>query len=144
MQITDALRAVLCALLGVTLTSCNREPKRPPLHAVSGTVTFQKGPAPGAVVVFRPITPGLLKNTLPHGEVGPDGTFRIGTYELGDGAPEGEYVITISWPEVKPEPGGGESIGGDRLNGRFSDPTNSTLKIQVKQGSNELEPIRVD
>jgi hypothetical protein len=105
---------------------------------------FQRKPAVKAVVVLRPVVPGPLKDTLPHGEVGPDGSFRIGTFAADDGAPIREYVVTITWPEVKPEPGGGESVGGDRLGGRYSDPAKSTWRIQIKEGDNDLEPFRLD
>lgn len=135
--------SLLIPLFAVVLVSCSRE-SRPSVHPVHGVVTFQKKPATKAVVVLRPVAPGLLKDTLPHGEVGPDGTFRIGTYAVDDGAPTGEYIVTITWPETKLEPGGGESIEGDRLNGRYAEPTKSPWKVRIKEGKNELDPFRID
>lgn len=134
---------LLCLLSALALPACSRE-GRPPLHPVRGTVTFQKRPAVRAVVVLRPVSPGPLKDTLPHGEVQPDGSFRVGTFAADDGAPAGEYIVTITWPEVRPEPGGGESMGGDRLGGRYSNPAKSPWRIQITEGGNALEPFRLD
>lgn len=106
-------------------------------------MTFQKKPAAKAVVVLRPAAPGPLGDTLPHGEVGADGAFRIGTFGTGDGAPAGEYVITITWPEARTDPSGDE-VTTDRLKGRFADPARSPWKVTIKEGENELGPFRLD
>src|SRR5262245_15278033 len=45
-------------------------------------------PDPSATT-SKTITPGAQTNS--------DGNFSIGTYELGDGAPNGDYVMTIQW-----------------------------------------------
>jgi len=135
---------VLFASLALTLTSCAREPPRVPVYATRGTVLFQKKPAPKAVVVLRPVSSGALKQLLPHGEVGSDGTFQIGTYDLTDGAPVGEYVVTITWPETKTDPAGEEVVGGDRLKGRYNDAAKGQWKVQIKEGSNELPPFLLD
>lgn len=95
------------------------------------------------MVVLRPVSDSL-GSLLPHGEVGPDGSFRIETYEPGDGAPAGEYIVLITWPDLKTDPGGGEVAVGDRLNGRFKDPAKSPWKVLIKEGNNELEPFRLD
>ncbi|OWK35816.1 hypothetical protein FRUB_08379 [Fimbriiglobus ruber] len=109
-----------------------------------GTVTVQKKPAAKAVVVLRPVTPGPLKELMPHGEVGPDGTFRVGTYADNDGAPAGDYTVTITWPESRTDPKTGDEVNGDRLQGRFGDPAKSPWKVTIKAGDNELEPFRLD
>lgn len=136
-------RAGLLLVAVSALTGCSRE-SRPPVHPVRGSVTFQKKPATKAVVVLRPLAPGPLKDVFPHGEVGPDGTFQIGTFAEGDGAPAGEYAVTITWPETTKDRDGVEVTGGDRLNGRYSDPAKSKWKVTIKEGSNELEPFRLD
>lgn len=135
-------RSGLLPLALLAVTACSRE-SRPPVHPVRGSVTFQKKPAAGAVVVL-PAAPGPLKDVFPHGEVGPDGTFQIGTFAAGDGAPAGEYAVTITWPATKKDLDGVEVVGGDRLKGRFGDPAASKWKVQIKEGDNVLEPFRLD
>jgi hypothetical protein len=137
------LAVVFVSISIVATSSCSHD-DRPQLHAVRGTMTVQKKPAVKAVVVLRPVNPGLLKNLLPHAEVGPDGTFRIGTYGDGDGAPEGEYRVTITWPTTRTDPKTGDEISEDRLKGRYNDPTKGTRKVTIKVGNNELEPIQLD
>lgn len=122
--------------------SCARD-SRTAVHPVRGTVTFQKKPATKAIVVLRPVAPGSPNDPLPHGEVGTDGTFRIGTFGAGDGAPAGEYVVTITWPEARTDPSGDE-VTTDRLKGRFADPARSPWKVTIKEGENELGPFRLD
>ena len=133
----------LFAILALALASCSRE-GRPPVYPVRGTVTFQKRPATKAVVVLRPVAPGGPKDVLPRGEVGPDGSFQIGTFADGDGAPAGEYAVTVIWPEAKKDADGADVVEGDRLGGRFNDPARSKWKVQIKDGPNDLEPIRLD
>lgn len=134
--------SVLFAALALTAASCSRE-GRPPVYPVRGTATFQKKPAAKAVVVLRPAAPGAVNDALPHAEVGPDGSFRIGTFGADDGAPAGEYVVTITWPEARTDPSGDE-VTTDRLKGRFADPARSPWKVTVKDGENELGPFRLD
>lgn len=118
--------------------------KPPPLHEVRGTVMIQKKAATKAVIVLRPVSSETVGKLLPHGEVQADGTFRIGTFADGDGAPAGEYRVTITWPESRAEPDGVEIASGDRLKGRFNDPAKSKWTIQVREGNNVLEPFILD
>lgn len=136
------LLALLAAPLVLVLASCSGE-GCPPLHPVRGAATYRNKPAARAVVVLRPVAPGPLKNTLPHGEVGPDGAFRVGTYEAGDGAPAGEYVVTVTWPETRTDPAG-DPVTTDRLRGRFADPARGAWKVTIREGDNELGPFRLD
>ena len=136
--------AALVAVLAATILSCSREPARPPLHPVQGSVTVRNKPAVKAFVVLRPVAAGPSKEALPRGEVGPDGTFRIGTYSDADGAPAGEYVVTITWPETRTDSKTGDEIIEDRLGGRYADPAKSSLKVTVQAGSNDLPTFRLE
>jgi len=102
--------------------------KRALSHPVSGLVTLNGKPLRQAVLTFH----GEVAAT---GETADDGTYRLGTRKPGDGAPAGEYVITIAWPE-RDEKGGVKADGKDRLQGRYADPKTSALKVIVAPGSN--------
>jgi hypothetical protein len=60
------------------------------------------------------------------------------------GAPAGDYIVTITWPEeapAKPKVMSTEQSPPDmpdRLNGRYSLPTRSTLQAVIKAGSNTI------
>ena len=131
------------AILAVVFSSCTRN-THPPLYPVQGMVTVQMKPAKNAVVVLRPISPGPLKDLLPHAEVSPDGVFRIGTYAANDGAPAGDYIVTITWPASRTDPKTGDVISEDLLMGRYNHPAKSQWTITIKPGNNELEPFRLD
>ena len=113
--------------------------KPPPAVPVTGTLTYkhpQKGPVPaaGALVVFNPI-PGDDKNLyFPQGTVRPDGSFALTTAADGDGAPPGEYGVTVLW-KAGAKPSGGEERGGeDRLGRRYADPKAPRFKQTVAAG----------
>lgn len=73
-------------------------------YVAHGKVRFKKDQIPvGALVVFHPKDPKIEKEIggKPFGKVEDDGTFVLTTYALNDGAPEGEYGVTIDW---RPKP----------------------------------------
>jgi hypothetical protein len=113
---------------------------------VSGQVLFEgnKPPPEGAFVVFKPVKAMPLLEKMggnPRGTVGKDGRFKLTTRRPEDGAPAGEYEVIITWH--KPEAGASDD-GPDLLRGRYRDPSQSRLpKITIKEGNNELLPIRL-
>lgn len=68
---------------------------------------------------------------LPRAVTKKDGTFAVSTFEAGDGASVGDYVVTFVWGEAR-----GMSIdtSTDRLKGKYSDPEKSEFKVTVKEG----------
>jgi hypothetical protein len=70
-------------------------------YPVTGTVTINGTPAePGVLVWLHPQFTESDKYPIhPKGETTDGGAFVISTYNSGDGAPEGEYVVTIDWPQ---------------------------------------------
>lgn len=123
------------------LASCSG-PSRPATHPVRGMVTFQKRPAAQAVVVLRPVAAGT-SFPPPTGTVEPDGAVVIGTFAAGDGAPVGEYIVTITWNQTKTD-ANGDAQTTDRLGGRFADPAKSPWRVVVREGENVLEPFWLD
>src|SRR5438067_936152 len=57
---------------------CSR-PAPPGPATVRGAVTFQGRPLPGGVVVFTPDKDRGTPGKPVRGEIGPDGTFKLGT-----------------------------------------------------------------
>ena len=125
----------LASIIVVFLPGCGNGQK--PAIPVQGKL-FYKGsePAGGAMVVFHPIpadpSPTAIK---PIGEVQADGSFSLTTYKSDDGAPAGEYAVTVIWLEKPSGPRLGEKRGlaKDRLEGRYSDPATPKLKATVNE-----------
>ncbi len=139
-------RIVLVACLALVPLACG-EPseKRAPLFPASGKVTFEGKPLPGAFVLLRKAAPDPDVPS-PNAITGEDGSFVLTTYENQDGAPAGDYVVTISTAPrpvekrvslKKAEP------HVDLLKGKYADPKSSGLRATIKPGSNALEPFEL-
>jgi hypothetical protein len=62
------------------------------LVSVSGVVKLDGKPLAGATVMFNPKAAGARPAI---GVTGQDGVFRLTTFKSNDGAPRGEYQVTI-------------------------------------------------
>jgi len=69
-----------------------------------------------------------------------DGTFDLGTFTEGDGAPTGAFLVTIFWPNVPngPEP------PGDGLGGAYTNITKPPFEVAIIEGENQLEPFQLE
>jgi hypothetical protein len=78
----------------------------------------------------------------PVGRVAEDGEFRLTTYREEDGAPSGEYAVTILWPGEKKTPFGPASP--DQLKGTYADPKSPKLRFTVGPTvDNEVPTIKL-
>jgi len=114
------------------------------LHSVRGTVTHKGTPIKGAVIFFHP-KGGDLNSLRPSAVTASDGSFSLTTGQK-DGAPAGQYAVTVIWPEEPKDPGKiraapDETSPKDRLGGRYRDPKSSNLSATVNSGSNRLDPF---
>ena len=136
------LLALLAASL--VLASCSKN-DRLPVFPVRGQVfDSSQDPAAGALVVFHPVDPTDGPLLKPLAYVDRQGAFRLTTYEQGDGAPAGKYVVTIEWRQRSPNPFGPNKEGKDRLRGKYSDPQSSDFRFTVqKQTENVVPPIHL-
>jgi hypothetical protein len=142
---TRSLRARLglVAVLGAALLlpACGKSGRKP-VYPVHGQVLYEGKPVPGAQVILHPLGDDDRQHPVrPLGDVGPDGTFRLTTYEAGDGAPEGPYAVTVSlwW---KPKDAEGDTAQ-NLLPPRYANPQTSPLKVEVTRGDNQLQPLRL-
>jgi hypothetical protein len=110
---------------------------RKAVHAVRGKVYFEGSPAPDAQVVFHYVDPAK-KKLIRAGDalVEADGTFTLSTYAAFDGAPAGEYVVTITWREPQYDALG--RPGPNRLPDRYAATETSGLRVQVRSGPNDF------
>jgi hypothetical protein len=108
----------------------NGQPKTYPVH---GAVRINVRPAVGANITLVPVRGEWAGrwSHRPFGKVGPDGSFQVSTFAPGDGAPAGEYVVTLYWPTA-----GGDA---DRLGGAHLSPDRSNrVTATVTTGRNDL------
>jgi hypothetical protein len=106
---------------------------------VEGALRVGGEPAAGAFLVFHPIDGGEER---PQAQVAPDGTFRLSTRSEGDGAPAGDYAVTVEWWKVRFEQG--EAIpGANVIPPQYASPEQSPLKVTVIEGENRLEEFQI-
>jgi hypothetical protein len=132
-------RLTALGLVGVAVasTSCSQD-KRVPVFPVTGQVSFAGKPTPRALLVFHPVIESSLR---PLGTVDEDGTFTLTTYEQGDGAPAGDYTVTVEWRRLA-------TINDDqrppnKLPARYSNPKSSGITARVSEGDNVLPPMQL-
>lgn len=85
-------KLVAVLVLGTSvLTGCGGA-ERPAMVPVSGTVNYNGSPVEGATVTFAAGTSARSSS----GESDSSGKFKLTTFDTNDGAPVGEYVVTIA------------------------------------------------
>jgi hypothetical protein len=126
---------VAYGLTAALAAGCARSDGRTPVYPVRGVLTWKGAPMAGATVVFHPAGDRDPKALRSHAEVGPDGTYRLTTYARHDGAPAGEYAVTVFWPG-KRDPGvpddGTDAGVSDQLKGAYRDPAATRLRAVVE------------
>ncbi len=133
-----------CILFASIHSGCEKRIKRLPVYQVSGKILVNGQPAEHAQISLQPTKPAMKgeRIVIPNAVALPDGTFNVGTYSGSDGAPAGEYSITIVWPQVTVE-GGEETFGPDRLKGLYRLPDNRLPKFTVEERDNEIPTIDI-
>jgi tetratricopeptide (TPR) repeat protein len=115
-------------------------PSRYAVHRAKGEATFDSKPIANASIIFYPIDPKTDDHPRPKATVGANGSFTLGTYSGDDGAPEGEYKVSIVW-NAAPTP---KEIQEDRYRPRnqlpahYANPETSGLTARIAAGDNQL------
>lgn len=117
------------------------------VYPVSGQVLVDGQPAEGAEVVLYGATPELQgRGTVaPSAETDANGEFTLRSYDPGDGAPAGEFKVTIVWPAPPPQGADSEFYEPvDRLGGAYATPDATPLTVTIEKGSNSLPPFELN
>lgn len=127
----------------VAFVGCGAKDVGPPVVQVKGQISFEGRPIPGAIVTLHPVSssPGdTAKSSFvvtPFGIVDHDGSFQLTTRQPSDGAPEGEYHVTVSWPTK----GSDSDYTYEQLPPKYQVAQSSGLKLRVASGQRELDPL---
>jgi hypothetical protein len=110
-------------------------------------VLHRNQPLAGALVTFHPKQANDITVIAPTGLTREDGTFTVATGQK-EGALAGEYTVTIICPEeMTPKGKRGFTTEApdsqDRFHGAYANQATSTLKVEIKQGANQLEPFHL-
>jgi len=144
---------ILLAVAGLTGNwSCGgkkTDANRLPVYPVKGTITYQSKPVQDAHITFNPVGQG--KGAF--GRTDKDGHYRLRTYEEGDGAVAGEYIVTVMkvvdqnasqqpvTDTMAPQP---RPRLVSMVPGNYSRVERSTLRATVKPVSNNSLDFKLD
>jgi hypothetical protein len=115
---------------------------RPAIHPVSGQVLVNDKPAAHALVAFHPIGGSGPDAIHPTGEVDGQGRFTLTSQTRGDGAPEGEYRVTVVW-YLATKVGPDDYQTRNYLPEAYGRVETTDLKATVVKGTNELPTFRL-
>ncbi len=153
-------RVALVAGLCLSNISCGGDAPTSTLYPVRGKVTYRAQPAEGAIVTLMADGEAPLTKQgspiVPMGIAGEDGTFKINSTGLGEGAPAGKYKVLITWrpsskiAAAKPllarkkkssDYNPNDLMPADAFDGRYSNPGKPLFTAEVKAEPNELPPF---
>jgi hypothetical protein len=130
--------ALVVFALAVLCPACSSG--RKPVNPVRGQILVDGKPAAQAQVLFHPA--GIDAEKLqPAGQTDDQGYFNLTTYANSDGAPEGDYTVTVTWFRVFRN--GDEVSSRNVLPRRYAVPDSSQLKVTVNKGKNELTALQL-
>jgi hypothetical protein len=133
-------RVLPAVLVALTLLAGCAAGDRVPLYPVHGQVYYKGSPAAGALVVFHPRDPAPGQSQKPIAYTDAEGRFTLTTEKPGDGAPAGEYTMTVVLRERMP-------VGREKVNARnllpprYAKADTSTLRFRVQEGENDLPRV---
>lgn len=124
----------------VILVGCGSgEKPRPKCYPVSGTLHYNGQVPTGAVVtLWLEDAPPDGKTPKPSGVIRTDGSFKVRTYDKEDGAPLGNYALTVVW-----ESDGQSPAGRDSFAGRYTNRAMPVAKITVTEAGCVVPPLKL-
>jgi hypothetical protein len=140
---------ICCFTIALCTVSCSSKEKFE-LFPVHGKVLVKEKPAGGVMLMFLPPVEGDSKAARPLGFTQDDGSFTVVTNDE-DGAPAGDYLVTMQWLQNPSQPGqnkgqstpsaaGDEPI--DKLGGRYLD-RKKAFKVNITKGKNDLPTFKL-
>jgi hypothetical protein len=134
------LSAAVCCATALFCSACGDA--RKPVFPVHGQVSVD-GRAPiHAQVSFIPVGDAKPDAVHPVGTVDDQGRFTLTSYAAGDGAPEGEYRVTVAWFLASGRPGD-DSPPLNYLPAAYARPESTPLHAVVGKGGAELQPFEL-
>jgi len=131
-RIAVAVSVLLLVAGSIVLAASHRAEPLLAVFPVNGKLFIEGEPASGALVVFHP--QGVDRAApRPKGYVDARGNFVISTFQPGDGAPSGEYRVTVELRELVVR--GDEAVLGPNVVApKYGRVSTTTLSARVGDG----------
>jgi hypothetical protein len=116
----------------------------PPVFPAQGKITFEGEPLAHATICLHPVGIKDIHFPRPRAVSGADGSFVLGTYNADDGAPAGEFKVTVQCfkqlRKVENE-SEGAPLPKNVLPRRLANPETSRLIVHVQEGDNQIPTL---
>ena len=134
------MRPILCSTLPLflALAGCNGGSPQVPVFPAEGKILFDGKPPAGAQVIFHPVGKAGSEVVRPTGQVDSTGKFTLTTYAANDGAPEGDYQVTVEWWIAK-----NDNPAVNQLPARYRQTQTSGLQAKITPGENQLPVFKL-
>jgi len=137
--------AFVVAALLLSAFGCSAADNRLTVFPAKGKLSLSDKAIKGAWIVLHPKDGDLRspdgKAICPHGRIRSDGTFELTSYETNDGAPAGQYAVTLEFRKVVKYSNGAWGPGPNLVPKQYTKPSTSPLVVQIAKGPNELPPM---
>ena len=103
------------------------------VYPAQGKAAYEGKPMHNATIFLHPIN---VKNPLhprPQATVDEEGNFVLTTYRKGDGAPVGEYKVTVQWFSSDTPTGMPKNV----LPPKYAKPDTSDITVRIEEGKGE-------
>ncbi len=136
------LNASLAFGLCLVASGCgSKHGDRPAVHPVSGKLLIAGVPAAKAKVVLYPVSGQGLSDVRPHATVEADGAYHLTTFATRDGAPVGNFALTVVLPGPPGKNQAEDEPGPDRLGRRYADAKKPAASVHIDPETTELATI---
>ena len=117
---------------------CTQDDGRLAVAKTTGQLVWPEGNVQGLMIALHPVDPNAPRTPVqPTGVVQADGRFEIMSYDVGDGVPPGEYVVTV---REAPQADSAPKVTLPAK--KFLDPKTTPLRVTVEEKAvNELPPL---
>lgn len=108
---------------------------------VKGRLFVDDQLASKACIAFFPIDETVSRGRCSVGITQRDGAFELTTYAMHDGAPAGEYKVTVTWPDDSMPVDECECVDPllhDRLSGKYADRKTTSLLVTLPPRENHV------
>jgi hypothetical protein len=138
------IRVAVALLTCMLMVSCGKSGDRVkgvrlPVYPAKGKLMMGDEPVPNATLTFHPVKkfPREVAQIRPSAHTNKDGTYEVSTYGSNDGAPAGDYSVTVSWRGAEPNLRNEEE---DELAPvQFRNATTTGFKTTLKEGENTIQ-----
>jgi len=138
-------RCLICLPLVAALAGCasSQNADRLPVFPATGKLIYDGRPLAGAYIVLHPKgTADGRAAPRPHAQAAADGSFALTSYESNDGAPAGDYTLTVELRSLVNH-GGDVTAGPNTLPAKYGRAETSPVIVQIAEQTNDLPEIQI-